>query len=257
MLYLEDEDDFQAFPLTLNFNSYEVSEIILNEKEMQSENENFIQEKNIKYSLYPLYINWKKIESKNLDNVIHYNIFKLFGYFGAAIFNILAESSIYDLDYFSYENFLFELNSFYVKYFSESQIKNSDFFKKIINIYDDVISLIKNKIIIFKEICVFIIVMKLYQTYFSKIKDSKKLFEVIKYQYIIISYLKEDEYKLIYNKYLKKLNRKSSFDILFNSHIYPKNKKKFINNLKIIYKDINKESLGHKNEKEKTTIKKD
>ena len=257
MLYFEDEDDFQAFPFTLNFDSNDISEVILNEKEMQSENENFIQEKNIKYSLYPLYINWKKIESKNLDNIIHYNIFKLFGYFGAAIFNILVESSIYDLDYFSYENFLFELNSFYIKYFSESQIKNSGFFKKIINIYDDVISLIKNKIIIFKEISVFIIIMKLYQTYFSKIKDNKKLFDVIKYQYIIISYLKEDEYKLIFNKYLKKLNRKSSFDILFNQHIYPKNKKKFINNLKIIYKDINKESSVLNNEKEKITIKTD
>ena len=257
MLYFEDEEDFQAFPLTLSFNSYEVREVILNEKEMHSENENFIQEKNIKYSLYPLYINWKKIETKNLDNIIHYNIFKLFGYFGAAIFNILIETSIYNLDYFSYENFLFELNSFYAKYFSESQIKNSKFFKKIINIYDDVISLIKNKIIIFKEICVFIIIMKLYQTYFSKIEDNKKLFEVIKYQYLIISYLKEDEYKLIFNKYLKKLNRKSSFDILFNSHIYPKNKKKFINSLKIIYKDINKESFAPNKEKENIKIKTD
>ena len=257
MLYFEDEEDFQAFPFTLDFDSNEISEVILSEKEMQSENENFIQEKNIKYSLYPLYINWKKIESKNLDNIIHYNIFKLFGYFGAAIFNILVESSIYDLDYFSYKNFLFELNSFYIKYFSESQIKNSNFFKKIINIYDDVISLIKNKIIIFKEISVFIIVMKLYQTYFSKIKDNKKLFEVIKYQYIIISYLKEDEYKLIFNKYLKKLNRKTSFDIFFSKHIYPKNKKKFINNLKIFYKNINKESFAHNNEKEKIANKAD
>ena len=41
----------------------------------------------MKYSLYPLYINWKKIETKKLNNN-DYNIFKLFGYFGFAIYNI-------------------------------------------------------------------------------------------------------------------------------------------------------------------------
>ena len=58
-------------------------------KEIKSNNDNFIQEKNIKYTLYPLYINWKKIETKS-DNNVYYNIFKLFGYFGEAIFNILT-----------------------------------------------------------------------------------------------------------------------------------------------------------------------
>ena len=33
-------------------------------KELESNNENFINENNIKYNLYPLYINWKKIETK-------------------------------------------------------------------------------------------------------------------------------------------------------------------------------------------------
>ena len=63
-------------------------------KEMKSENENFMKEKDIKFELYPLYINWKKIEEKSLDdNNINYNfvIFKLFGYFGEAIFEILLK----------------------------------------------------------------------------------------------------------------------------------------------------------------------
>ena len=37
-------------------------------KELESDNENFIKEKNIKFDLYPLYINWKKIETKKYPN---------------------------------------------------------------------------------------------------------------------------------------------------------------------------------------------
>ena len=53
-------------------------------------------EKNIKYNLYPLYINWKETEREKENNVYYY-IFKLFGYFGEAIFLLLKEAfHIYD-----------------------------------------------------------------------------------------------------------------------------------------------------------------
>ena len=66
-------------------------------KEIESNNEYFTNENNIKYNLYPLYINWKKIESKSLNNS-YYNVFKLFGYFGEAIFNIIKEANDEDKD---------------------------------------------------------------------------------------------------------------------------------------------------------------
>ena len=68
MLYFEDEDDFQGLPFTLNFNSYEVREVILNEKEMQSENENFIQEKNITSNRQYLTLTIMELR----DIIIHY-----------------------------------------------------------------------------------------------------------------------------------------------------------------------------------------
>jgi hypothetical protein len=218
----------------------------LNEKEIQSENENFIQEKNMKYSLYPLYINWKKIESKKLDNIMYYNIFKIYGYFGAAIFNLLCES---DEGYHSYKNFLFELNLFYVRFYSESQIKN-EFLKKITSIYDDVISLIKNKIIIFKEISVFLIIMRLYELNYKKIKDNDKLFEVIKYHYVIISYLNEHEYNKIYLNYFRKINRRTCDDFLLFGKLYllPKTKKEYLNYLKTSFKNLPKELFTEKKE---------
>ena len=67
-------------------------------------NPNFMHEKDMKFNLYPLYINWKKIESKSLNNS-YYNVFKLFGYFGEAIFNILKETTN-DEDYYNHKNFL-------------------------------------------------------------------------------------------------------------------------------------------------------
>ena len=76
----------------------------LNLKEIKSKNDYFMEEKNINYKLYPLYINWKKIENNSIDNA-YYNIFKLFGYFGIAIFNLLIEANNNEVNY-NHKNFL-------------------------------------------------------------------------------------------------------------------------------------------------------
>ena len=209
-------------------------------KEIKSKNENFMQEKNIKYNLYPLYINWKKIETK-AENNVYYNIFKLFGYFGEAIFNIL---NIKDTDYYNHKNFLRELNS-YNKFYTKSQIIENKFLEKLISIYDNVISLIKNRIIIFKEICVFIIVMRLYENYYLTVNDNDKVLEALKYEFSIISHIKDDEYKKIYDKYYKKLNLYyedydddfSCISSSINSN-FPKSKRIYINHIRSIYKKI-------------------
>ena len=223
-----------------------------NLNELNSNNDNFMQEKNVKYSLYPLYINWKKIEIKS-DNNVYFNIFKLFGYFGEAIFNILKETTKLD-NYYNHKNFLKELNSFYIKYKIKYQIEKKEFIEKLINIYEDVISLIKNKIMIFKEITVFIIIMRLYEIYFLKSKNKKKVLEILKYQYIILSYLKEEEYKKIYHRYFKKLNyliEEEDEDeddeelFYFSKYIckFPKCKKDYINYIRNIFKKINKDNI--------------
>ena len=214
-------------------------------KEIKSTNDNFMQEKNIKYTLYPLYINWKKIEKKSPNNV-YYNIFKLFGYFGEAILNILIEIKGNEAD-FNHINFLKKIN-LYRKNYSKSQIKENEFFKKLITIYDIVISLIKNKIIIFKEISVFLIILRLYEIYFLTINDSNKLIEVLKYQFSIICNLKDDEYKKIYENFYKRIGNNADYDeeeeevdiwLSKNNQNFPKNKIKYINYIKRIYKKIN------------------
>ena len=78
------------------------------------------------------------------------------------------------------------------------------FYFNLISINGDVISLIKNKIIIFKEISVFFIIMRLYENFFIIANHNDKLYEVIKYEYIIISYITENENKKIFSKYYQR-----------------------------------------------------
>ena len=206
-------------------------------KEIKSKNENFMKEKNIKYNLYPLYINWKKIERK-VDNNAHHNIFKLFGYFGEAIFNMLINNDNNDSNYFDHKNFLRELNS-YNKNYTKPEIMKKEFLQKLISIYDNVISLIKNRIIIFKEISVFLIILRLYESYYSTLNDNDKVLEVLKYQFYILYLLKDDEYKIIYDKYYKKLDSYSNnycLSQISSSKKFPKSKKCYINYIRSIYK---------------------
>ena len=207
-------------------------------KEIKSDNNNFMQEKNIKYTLYPLYINWKKIETKKKNNN-DYNIFKLFGYFGAAIYNILKEVDENCEDKYNHKNFIIDLCYAYLKKYDKSEIEENKFYKKLINIYADVINLIKNKIIIFKEISVFLIILRLYENYFVITNDNDKLYEVLKYQYIIVSYITENEYNKIFRKCYQRYNS----DLLFSrrSYKFPNNKQSFIKRIKDNYKKIKKD----------------
>ena len=203
-------------------------------KELESDNENFIKEKNIKFDLYPLYINWKKIETKKYPNE-YFNIFKLFGYFGEAIFEILKETIPKSDDYYTNKNFLIELIKLYQKDLTKEEIEQNKFYKKLLDIFDDVISLVKNKIVIFKEIPIFLTVFKLYQLLYSLLKDKKNCIESLKYQFIILNYLKSDEYDLLYDKYLKvcKTGR------FLGYNIFRRSKDEYIKQIKREYKALN------------------
>ena len=203
-------------------------------KELESDNENFIKEENIKFDLYPLYINWKKIETKNYPNE-YFNIFKLFGYFGEAIFEILKETIPKSDDYYTNKNFLIELIKLYKKDLKKEEIEENKFYKKLFDIFEDVISLIKNKIVIFKEIPIFFTVLKLYQLLYSSLKDKKNGIESLKYQFTILNYLKPDEYDLLYNKYLK-ICKTGRF---LGYNIFRRSKEEYIRQIKREYKILN------------------
>jgi len=210
--------------------------------EIKSNNNNFMDEKNIDYSLYPLYINWKDLENHNRNNSF-YKVFKSFGYFGVAIFTILYNCNLFPEKPTSFTTYLADLYFVY-----EKKINSKDFFEKLTNIYDDVVSLIKNKIIIFKETTVFILVLKLYEQYFLSKNENDKVLDVLKYEFLLMKYLTDVDYKKIYNKFFSK------FIIAFkiddeNNGLFIKTKKKFINKIKETYKEINnKDKISEKKE---------
>ena len=97
----------------------------------------------------------------------------------------------------------------------------------------------------FKEIPIYIIVMKIYEIYFLYNVEEKKLIELLKYEYLLISYLKDSEYKEMFQKNFSEKVRKiyeKMVDTLGKQFELPNTKKKLINHIKYIYQSLSKNS---------------
>ena len=221
-------------------------------KEETSENPNFMQETNMKFRLYPLYINWKKIEHNEQG---YYRVFLRYGYFGSAIFSSFKDKYP-SLDA---KNMFSVLAEFISENFFKKNINNSlqdnkndnmneeedkkvrEFFNKLPKI-NDLIKLIENKIIMMKEVPLLILILKIYEIYYIINKYNNDIINVLKYEYLLLSYLSDEEYKDIYNNHFKgkisKIFKKIS-ETNGKNYILPKTKLKFVNHIKSVYKSNN------------------
>ena len=221
-------------------------------KEETSQNPNFMQETNMKFRLYPLYINWKKIEHNEQG---YYRVFLRYGYFGSAIFSSFKDKYP-SLDA---KNMFSVLAEFISENFFKKNINNSlqdnkndnineeedkkvrEFFDKLPKI-NDIINLIENKIIMMKEVSLLILILKIYEIYFIINKYNNDIINVLKYEYLLLSYLSDEEYKDIYNNHFKgkisKIFKKIS-ETNGKNYILPKTKLKFVNHIKSVYKSNN------------------
>ena len=98
----------------------------------------------------------------------------------------------------------------------------------------------------FKEIPMYILILKIYEIYYIYDKEKQKLVELMKYQYLLISYLKDNEYKKLFEKnFGEKI--KSVFDKIVDTlgkkYELPNSKKKYINHIKFIYKSLNQKNV--------------
>ena len=221
-------------------------------KEETSQNPNFMQEINMKFRLYPLYINWKKIEHNEQG---YYRVFLRYGYFGSAIFSSFKDKYP-SLDA---KNLFSVLAEFVSENFFKKNINNSlhdnendnmneeedkkvrEFFNKLPKI-NDLINLIENKIIMMKEVSLLILILKIYEIYYIINKYNNDIINVLKYEYLLLSYLSDEEYKDIYNNHFKgkisKIFKKLS-ETNGKLYIFPKTKVKFVNHIKSVYKSNN------------------
>lgn len=218
-------------------------------KEEESDNPNFMQEKNMNYRLYPFYINWKKIENNEQG---YYRIFLRYGYLGSAIFSTFKEKYP-SLDVKNFFPLLAEIITENLSKKKENNgsdnkeddNKNEEIEKKIKEFFDklpninDLYDLIEKKVIMMKEVPLLILILKIYEIYFMANKNDNDIINVLKYEYLLLSYLSDDEYKNIYiNHFKAKINKifKKLADAKGKNYLLPKNKDKYINHIKSVYK---------------------
>ena len=212
-----------------------------------SENPNFMQEKNMNFRLYPFYINWKKIEHNEEG---YYRVFFRYGYLGAATFSNFKEKYP-SLDF---KNILFILAEFVSEHLCKKNENNNnnsnedtgkkikEFFEKLPNL-KGIFELIEKKIIMMKEVPLFILILKIYEINCIINNDNEEIIDILKYEYLLLSYLTDEEYKKIYINHFKgkvsKIFKKLS-DTNGKNYLLPKTKMKYINHIKSVYKSNNK-----------------
>ena len=203
-------------------------------------NPNFMLEKDMNFRLYPLYINWKKIEANESG---YYRIFVHFGYFGASVYSSFKEKYP-SLDV---NNILYVLTSFISEYLLSNDNKSESSQKLIKEIFekmpklDSLCELIQKKVIMMKEVPMILLVLKIYEIYYLIQKNNEELEKVLKNEYLLGTYLNEEEYKNIYQTHYKgKISKSLKKVVETNGKDYelPKSKQKFFNHIKLIYKKI-------------------
>jgi len=205
-------------------------------------NPNFMHEKDMKFNLYPFYINWKLIEANEYN---YFDIFVHFGYLGASVYSSLRE--LYPK--ITNKNIIFVFSTFCYDFLvSENEDQEKDDKDLITFIHkspeiNQIYNLIKKKIIMFKEIPIYLIILKIYEIYYLYKEERIKIIELLKYQYLLISYMTDDEFNEIFQEHFK--GKVSSIfrklvNLIGNQLELPNTRKKYINHIKYIYQSINK-----------------
>ena len=192
-------------------------------------NPNFMLEKEINYKLYPLYINWKKLEANESG---YYYVFAKYGYFGVAVYSIFEEMYP-DLNESNVFHSLASVVSEYL--FCKEKSENVKkfihmFFEKIPDL-EKIYEIIQKKILLIKEVPVILLILKIYEIYFLLNDNKKEMGNLLKNMYLITSYLTEEEYNKIYNKnYKGKISKIFQKVVDSNGKEYelPKSKQKLI-----------------------------
>ena len=212
-------------------------EAIIEEENNANTNPNFMKEQDMNFRLYPFYINWKKLEANEPS---YYRTFIRFGYFGASVYSSFKEK----YPNLSLDNILFVLSSFISEYLLSKDNKDEasqkvikDYFEKIPNL-DDMCELIQKKIIMLKEVPMILLVLKIYEINYMIQKNNVELEKVLKAEYLLGTYLTDEEYNDINKHYKGKINKLFKKLVEENGKEYklPKTKEQYFNHIKYVYK---------------------
>ena len=167
-----------------------------------NKNPNFRKEKDINFRLYPFYINWKKLEENEQG---YFHVFVHFGYFGASIYSLFKEK----YPTLNIKNILFTFSNFIPDFLLKNPKKHPSiiedikfFFDKIPDL-ESIYQIIQNKIIMFKEISLLLIILKIYEIYFIANNNRMEMEKVLKSEFLLANYLTDEEYENIYKEHFK------------------------------------------------------
>lgn len=209
----------------------------IEEENTANTNPNFMKEQDMNFRLYPFYINWKKLEDNESS---YYRTFIHFGYFGASVYSSFKEK----YPNLSLDNILFVLSSFISEYLLSKDNKDEasqkvikDYFEKIPNL-DDLCKLIKKKVIMLKEVPMILLVLKIYEINYMIQKNNVELEKVLKAEYLLGTYLTDEEFNDINKHYKGKINKLFKKLVEENGKEYklPKTKEQYFNHIKYVYK---------------------
>ncbi len=227
-----------AFALELLRHRLEfIHEIEIENENISNSNPNFMKEQDMNFRLYPFYINWKKLETNESS---YFRAFIKFGYFGASIYSSFKEK----YPSLRSDNILYVLSNFISEYLLNEDSKDEvsqkmikDFFEKIPNL-DDICNLIMKKIIMFKEVPIILLVLKIYEIKYMIQKNNFELEKILKIEYLLGTYLTNEEYNEVYKHYEGEINRIFRKLVKENGREYelPKAKGQYFNHIKYVYK---------------------
>lgn len=144
----------------------------------------------------------------------------------------------------SLDNILFVLSSFISEYLLSKDNKDEasqkvikDYFEKIPNL-DDICDLIKKKVIMLKEVPMILLVLKIYEINYMIQKNNVELEKVLKTEYLLGTYLTDEEFNDINKHYKGKINKLFKKLVEENGKEYklPKTKEQYFNHIKYVYK---------------------
>ena len=210
----------------------------------ENTNSNFMQEKEINYRLYPIYINWKKVEANKEG---YYRVFANFGYFGVAIYSAFKEIT----PNLTADNLLYSTALVVSEYFFSKDVNSESIQKAIKNYFDNIpdlekiLELLKKKILLLKEVPIIFLILKIYEVYFLRNQKYEELKKVLQCMFLIESYITEEEFKEMYSKNFKGKINKIFKTVSSNGKVYKlqKTKQKLLVHIKKIF-NKNKENLN-------------
>ena len=181
------------------YDDYSVDEDI--ENAIYNSNENFKQfskENDIHFQNYPFLINWVDVEND------FYDILSKYGFFGASIY-----TSLNKINKDSSNNLIVLISEMFSNYSKEENFEIlKNFICSLSQTPEMIYQMIKNKLILVKEIPVYLIILIIYEIFYFRFDQEqyfnyKKQKIVLKSQYSLLNMINDDEYSSIFNEFFK------------------------------------------------------